>query len=361
MIRYRRRRIDVRPRERPDHQIARVVIDPQKIEAPHQRWKSLVDVDHPGQDDAHAPQRHGVEERLVVEAVGGTGHQRVDRVAGVGVEDAQVLRDPDPRRPPVTVGVGAVGLAERARHETVRAHERGQHQRRATRIAHARRPLRRQVALGHQHVRLVDGAPPVDQIAERRPRAPGERRQRRRRAGPLPAAARRDPSGEREVIERDHRRDVGRAQRREHLPVARGGRPVPGPLRRLEAAPFDPHPVDVGAQQLQRRQVRAPEIPRVGGARGARPVGDVRRPVGVAPLLPGGPIVVVSPFDLVGRRGRPQEKPRRRAGEHPMRGDRARIEGERFAAARAGRGQRGKERPGERTRAASQRAIASQM
>ena len=241
--------------------------------------------------------------------------------ARVRIEQAQVLRDADARGVPVAVGVGAIALAQRARHQPVRAHHRRQHQRRPPRIARARRPLPRQVALGDQDVRLVDRAPPVDEIAERRARAPGERGQRGGRAVPVPAAAGGDPGGQREVVERHDRRDARGAQPREHLAVAGGGRLVPHARRRLEPAPLDAQAVGVGADQLQRRQIGSPQVPRIGDARRAGAARDVRRSVGVAALLPVRPVVVRAAFDLVrGRRGA-QEEAVRRARQRRRGGD----------------------------------------
>ena len=213
-------------------------------------------------------------------------------------------------------------------HQAVRAHRRREHQRRPPRIARARRPLPRQVALGDQDVRLVDRAPPVDEIAERRARAARERRQRRGRAVPVPAAARRDPGRQGEVVERDDRRDAGGAQAGEHLAVARSGRLVPDAGRGFEPAPLDAEPIRVGADLLERRQIRSPEVPRVGDARGAGAVRDVRRSVGVAPLLPVGPVVVRTAFDLMRRCRRAQEEAARRARERGRRGDLRRVEGD---------------------------------
>ena len=337
---------------------------PRKSRLPASLRERLVDVDHPRQHHPHPAERDGVEERLVIKTVGAAGDERIDRVGRIRVEDAQVLGDPHPGGVPVAVGVDPVALSQRARHEAVRPHERRQHQRRTPRVAHARRPLRRQIALGHQHVRLVDRAPPVDELAERRARPTGERRQGRRRPLPLPAAARRHPGRQREVIERDHRGDVSRAERREHLPVVSRGGLVPHPLGRLEAAPLDPHPVDVGPQQLERGQIGAPEIPRISGAAGVRSIGHMRRPVGIAPLFPGGPVVVVATFDLIGGGRGPQQEAGRRAGQHLVRGDRGGIEGDRFGAPAARQeesdGQHRSERRTQR-RATAQRATASQI
>ena len=235
--------------------------------------------------------------------------------------------------------------AQRRGHEAVRALEGRQGAHGARRILHAGRPLAREVALRDVDVGLVERAPPVDEIAERRARAPREGGERRRRALPVPAAARRDPGRQREVVERHHRRDARGAQAREHLAVARGGRLVPGALGGLEAAPLDAQAVHVGAELPERRDVVAPQVPRVGGARGVRAARDVRRAVGIAAGLPRRPVVARAALDLVRRRRGAEEEAARRALEHVVRRDLGGREGDGLVAADAHEGERREREP----------------
>ena len=110
-------------------EVARVVVHAQVVEAAAERRERLVDVDHLGQHHPDAAERHRVEERLVVEPVGGARHDAVRRVGRVRIEKAQVLGEPDAGRAAVAVGVGAIARAQRGGHEPVGAHERGQRQR----------------------------------------------------------------------------------------------------------------------------------------------------------------------------------------------------------------------------------------
>ncbi len=290
------------------------------------------------QNHPHPAQRHRVQEGIVVEPVGGTGDDRVRRAGRQRVEQPHVLSDADSGGATVAVGIDAIALAQCHRHQSVRAHERRQGPRGAQRVAYPRRPFRGEIALRHQNVRLVDGAPPVDEIAESLAGATGKGGQRSGGAGPVPSALRRNPERQGEMIEGDDRRDARGPQAREHLAIAGSGRRVPDAGRWLEAAPFDAQAVGVGAEALQLGEIAAPIIPGVGGARGRGAVRDVRTSVRVGALFPVRPVVVIAAFDLIGGGGSAQQKARGRSFEHAVLGNRRGIEGDGLAATDAGGG-----------------------
>ncbi len=154
------------------------------------------------------------------------------------------------------------------------------------------------LSVAHQRddLRLVDRGGERHQVAERGRDALAVAREALDRVGRQPAAGLRQPARQREVVQRDERRQAELLERAEHAPVVLERRRAELPRRRLDARPLERHPVRVLPQPGQQREVLGVAVELVDRVAGGLDAGRVRR------VLPGPPVVVdVAALDLVGR------------------------------------------------------------
>ena len=168
----------------------------------------------------------------------------------------------------------------------------------------ARRPGAEHVGLRGIDVRFVDGHPFVDEVVERPHRRLRVPQIRRRRILRGEAAARREPAGIDEVVQRHQRPDALVAQIGDLLAVAVQHGMVELPRARFDARPLHAEARDRQPQRRHQVVVLAPPVPVVGGAQRRRPVGDVAGHAG--PIQP--VVVLVAALDLGGRRRRADEQ-----------------------------------------------------
>ncbi len=188
----------------------------------------------------------------------------------------------------------------------------------------AGRPGAEHVGLRGVDVGFVDGHPLVDEVVERphgRLRVPQVRRRRVFRGE---TAARREPAGVDEVVQRHQRPDALVPQIGDLLAVAVQHGMVELPRARFDAGPLHAEARDRQPQRAHQLVVLPPPVPVVGGAKRGRPVGDVAGHAG--PIQP--VVVLVAALDLGGgRRGTDEQavevdvvKPRFRGRGRPRRG-----------------------------------------
>ena len=160
-----------------------------------------------------------------------------------------------------------------------------------------------EVAEHGDDVGLVERATPADEVAERLRRRAAEAGEAIGRLRLLPAAVVRHPTGRREVVEGDDRRDAVLVARRAHPAVVVECGLGELALLRLDATPLDREPVRAEAELGKQRDVLGVAVVVVDGV--AAGLGAAARGV----VLPCPPVVVpVAALDLVGGGRRPPEE-----------------------------------------------------